>query len=204
MAFGMAGLVHSVDYLSEIQPILKNRCGECHMDGEAKGDVSFDLAEMPKEMKEGGSIVPGDVKGSDLHWTMTLDPSEDLAMPPKGKRVPKEEIDLIAKWIEEGAKIDAGSGTMSMTGDSMSGDSMSGTGGMDAASPSPGNQPYEGIFKNRKGMQLTAKLTRIDGDRAILVLPDGKEYRYPISMFADETQDLVKKWQSGSLGSTPN
>lgn len=166
------------------------------MDGEAKGDVSFDLADMPKEMKDGGSIVPGDVKASDLHWTMTLDPSEDLAMPPKGKRVPKEEMDLIAKWIEEGAKIEAGSGSMSMTGDSMSGDSM---GGMGAASPAPGNKPYEGTFKNRKGMQLSATLTRIDGDRAILVLPDGKEYRYPISMFADETQELVKKWQSGSL-----
>ena len=48
-------------------------------------------------------------------------------------------------------------------------------------------------------MQVPATLTRIDGDRAILELPDGKEYRYPIAMFASETQELVRKFQEGSL-----
>ncbi|MDF1811072.1 MAG: hypothetical protein P1V20_02630 [Verrucomicrobiales bacterium] len=207
--------LQAVDFDSEIHPILKSRCGKCHMEGEAKGKVALDKDMISKQIGDGGSIIPGDVKKSDLHWTMTLSPDDDLAMPPKGKRVPKEEIDLIAKWIEEGAKLGGGgapapTGAMdsmsdSMTGDSMapsmSGDTMGGdtmSGGAMAGAP-PVQKPWKGVFKNNKGMQVPATLTRIDGDRAILKLPDGKEYRYPIAMFASETQDIVKQFQAGTL-----
>ena len=167
------------------------------MDGESKGKVALDKDKIAKEIGD-GSIVPGDVKKSDLHWTMTLDPDDDLAMPPKGARVPAAEIAIIAKWIEEGAKLGAAPGAAttasadSMTGeDSMSGDSMSGG--------APAKKPYKGTFKNNAGKQVPATLTRIDGDRAILVLPDGKEYRYPIAMFAPETKEIVEKFKAGTL-----
>lgn len=203
---GILSVGTAVDYETEIHPILKARCGKCHMDGEAKGKVALDKNKIAKEIGD-GSIIPGDVKKSDLHWTMTLDPDDDLAMPPKGKRVPKDEINLIAKWIEEGAKITSSGGaapTGAMgdemgggMGDSM-GDSMGG-GMAGGAPPAPTKKPYKGVFKNNKGMQVPATLTRVDGDRAILKLPDGKEYRYPISMFAADTQELVKQFQAGTL-----
>ena len=201
-AFTVSG--GAVDFEKDVFPILKSKCGKCHMDGETKGDIALDKHLIAKEIGD-GCIVPGDVKKSDLHWTMTLSPDDDeMAMPPKGARVPPEQIALIATWIEEGAKLGssgeaspAGGGD-EMTGDNMSGDSMSGEAGA-AGKGAP--KPYKGIFKNNKGKQVPATLTRIDGDRAILVLPDGKEYRYPIAMFAPETQDLVKKFQAGTLSS---
>ncbi len=203
---GIATLASAVDYKSEIEPILKSRCGECHMDGKSKGKVSFDPNNIAKEM--GGSIIPGDVKKSNIHFTMTLPPDDEECMPPKGKRVPKNEIDLIAKWIEEGAKIDSAAGATLTSapgapkpGDAMMGDTMGDTmGGATMGGAAVGGpKPYKGVFKNNKGMQLNATLTRVDGDRAILKLPDGKDYRYPVAMFAPDTQEIVKQFQAGTL-----
>ncbi len=195
--------VFAVDYATEVHPILKNHCGKCHMSGESKGGIALDQNKIANEIGD-GSIVPGNVKKSDLHWTMTLSPDDDLAMPPKGRRVPQAEIDLIAKWIEEGAKIEStggGGGEMSggdaMGGDSMGGDSMGG--GMAAAPAAATAKPYKGTFKNNSGKQVPATLVRVDGDRAILVLPDGKEYRYPIGMFHPDSKKIVEQWQAGSL-----
>lgn len=206
LSLGLSTFAFAVDYETEIHPILKNHCGKCHMDGEAKGKVALDKNKIAKEM-DGGSIVPGDVKKSDLHWTMTLSPDDDSAMPPKGRRVPKEEIDLIAKWIEEGASIKS-SGAAAPTADT-GGEEMTDSGMADGAmtdsmtsTPAPaaaGPKPYKGVFKNYEGIQVSATLVRMEGDWAVLVLPDSKEYKYPVAMFDTGTQEVVKKFQSGNL-----
>ena len=151
----------AVDFQTEIVPILKNRCGKCHMDGESKGKVSLDANLISKEIGDDGSIVPGDVKGSDLHWTMTLSPDDDLCMPPKGPAC-SQGRNRSDRQVDRGRRENRRrlrTGRLprrpcSMTdsgntdGDTMTGGEM--TGDMAGAT----RKPYEGIFKNNEGMQV--------------------------------------------------
>ncbi len=189
---GIVSSAVAVDFETEVFPILKNHCGDCHMDGESKGNIVLDRDAISGEIGSDGSIIPGDVKGSDLHWTMTLPPDDELAMPPKGPRVPASEIDLIAKWIAAGASLESTAVT-GMGGPMAGGDAMSGQ------PETAEKKPYKGTFKNIRGMQVPATLTAVEGDRAILVLPDGKSYRYPIELFAEESREIVRKFQEGTL-----
>lgn len=196
---GNLATVLAVDFDSEVFPILKTHCAKCHMDGESKGKLSLDRNVIAKQLGPYGSIVAGNVKRSDLHWTMTLDPDDDSAMPPKGKRVPPADIDLIAKWIEEGAVIGDASSKPAATAASSGGSEPKDPAPAAIAEKPPELKPYKGVFKNHEGMQVSATLVRMDGDRAILILPDGKEYRYPVEMFAQESKELVEKFKAGNL-----
>ena len=49
-------------------------------------------------------VTPGDVADSYLHEVLILDEDDDMFMPPKGGPLTAEQIDIIKRWIEEGAK----------------------------------------------------------------------------------------------------
>jgi hypothetical protein len=79
---------------------------------------NVELAKFMNVIMKGGKEYPGEnvVAGKpDASWlvkTMTLPDSDDLAMPPEGKgdRVTPANIDLIKKWITEGANFGAWKG----------------------------------------------------------------------------------------------
>jgi len=112
-----------VDFEKQILPILKESCFKCHEkeheeNGKVKkpkGKLRLDSAAM---IMKGGSEYPDEnvVAGKpDASWlvkTMTLPESDDLAMPPEGKgdRVSAANVDLIKKWISEGANFGAWKG----------------------------------------------------------------------------------------------
>src|SRR4051794_11832333 len=56
----------------------------------------------------GDPVAPGKPQESDLYTLMVT--ADQRRMPPrdKGEAVPKEKAEVIARWIKEGAKIDAG------------------------------------------------------------------------------------------------
>ena len=94
-----------VDFVREIQPILEYNCVGCHREGEAKehgGGYQLDIKE--KALK-GRRIKPGDYEGSSVWESMILPLDDEEVMPPKEKeqRPTKEEIELVALWIEQGA-----------------------------------------------------------------------------------------------------
>lgn len=112
-----------VDFEKQILPVLKESCFKCHEkeheeNGKVKkpkGGLRLDGAavilkggkEYPNE-----NVVAGKPDASWLVKTMTLPESDDLAMPPEGKgdRVSATNIDLIKKWISEGANFGAWKG----------------------------------------------------------------------------------------------
>ena len=65
-------------------------------------------------------VTAGDVADSYLHEVLTLDEDDDMFMPPKGGPLTAEQIDIIKRWIEEGAKPKAGGGGTADTGDGIS------------------------------------------------------------------------------------
>jgi formylglycine-generating enzyme required for sulfatase activity len=96
----------AVDFVKDIQPILELNCVSCHRDGNAKGGLRLDTAEQAAKGGDGGeAIVAGKPDKSSLYTSTILPADDEDLMPPKkkGGPLPKESIDLLKKWIEEGA-----------------------------------------------------------------------------------------------------
>ncbi|MCS7046604.1 MAG: hypothetical protein NZO58_09635 [Gemmataceae bacterium] len=98
-----------VSFINDVAPILKENCYACHDAKKKKGKFEMTTYE---NIRKGGTkddpIVPGKAKESLLIDVLTaVGPGR---MPPKeaGDPLPKEKIAVIARWIDEGAKLDAG------------------------------------------------------------------------------------------------
>jgi len=93
-----------VDFARDVKPILDAHCISCHGATKHKGDYRVDTYEAAIEGSPGGkSIVPGSPGGSDFFRRLVSDDS-DLRMPQKEGRLAASQIDVIRRWIEEGAK----------------------------------------------------------------------------------------------------
>ena len=98
-----------VDFNRDIRPLLSNTCYQCHgPDTKAReAGLRFDQKDAAfAELESGGrAIVPGDRKQSKLFERISSSiPS--LRMPPadSGKELSAQEIELMGRWIDQGAK----------------------------------------------------------------------------------------------------
>ncbi|MBT33254.1 MAG: hypothetical protein CMO01_26635 [Thalassobius sp.] len=93
-----------VDYNTEVKPILNKKCITCH--GGVKKSAEFSLLfqnEALAPTKSGHpAIIPGDARHSEFIKRIThLDPEE--RMPPESPPLSAEEIDVLTRWIDQGA-----------------------------------------------------------------------------------------------------
>ena len=103
VALAVAG--DEVDYVKHIQPVFAARCFECHGPKKKKAGLRLD----GKQHVFGGSkdewtIVPGDATNSLVYERIILPDDDDDRMPPKGDTLSAEQIELVKKWIDQGAK----------------------------------------------------------------------------------------------------
>jgi len=93
-----------LDFAKEVAPLLTDYCLQCHGGKEVKG--KFNLATKAGAMKggrEGPCIIPGQPDKS-AFCSLLTDPDPETRMPPKkAKQLSKDQIDIIRKWIEQGA-----------------------------------------------------------------------------------------------------
>lgn len=91
-------------FTEKIQPILKDRCYECHSheSGKTKGGLTLDSRRgWSTGGGSGPAIVPGKPDESLLiEAVRRMD--ADTAMPPK-KSLPAEEVTLLTEWVKRGA-----------------------------------------------------------------------------------------------------
>ena len=98
-----------VSFINDVAPILQKNCFACHDAKKKKGKLEMTSYES---FRKGGGrddpIVPGKAKESLIIDLLTGKGAE--RMPPKdaGDPLKKEQIAIIAKWIDEGGKLDAG------------------------------------------------------------------------------------------------
>lgn len=95
-------IMGGVSFDKEIAPLLVGKCGRCHV-SEARGD--FQMADYNQLMTgtAGGRVVlAGNGEGSRLVQVI-----EEGDMPRGGGRVTPEELTLLKKWIDEGARASA-------------------------------------------------------------------------------------------------
>ena len=89
-------------YAELIAPILRKRCGECHLGEHAMGGLHVDnYDKMVAEL----DIVPGKPEQSSLVKRMLLPMSNDDRMPPSDKpQATAAEIEAVRAWIARGAR----------------------------------------------------------------------------------------------------
>ncbi|HEX4071235.1 MAG TPA: PSD1 and planctomycete cytochrome C domain-containing protein [Planctomycetaceae bacterium] len=90
-----------LSFEADIRPILKARCWQCHgEETELKGGLDARLARF---LKRGGDSGPAIVVGRHAESLMYQRVSAG-EMPPGNKKLSAREIDLVARWIDQGAK----------------------------------------------------------------------------------------------------
>lgn len=88
----------------EARNILANHCYDCHSIKKSKGKLRLDALEyVLKGGKEGPALVLGHPEKSEMIRRIKLPASDDDAMPTKGKRLTKKEIEIIEVWVKQGA-----------------------------------------------------------------------------------------------------
>jgi hypothetical protein len=91
-------------FRAEVEPILRDRCLECHSHagGKMKGGLTLDARSGWEQGGDGGpAVVPGNPEAS-LLMRMVRWEDEDHQMPPDGK-LPEGEIAVLERWVREGA-----------------------------------------------------------------------------------------------------
>jgi WD40 repeat protein len=98
-----------VSFDKQIRPILQGHCLGCHQPAKAKGNYLMMTREQMLAAGESKlpAIVPGDPDKSNLVKMITPDAKGEAEMPKGKKPLAQAEIELVRKWIAEGAVVDA-------------------------------------------------------------------------------------------------
>ena len=100
-----------IKFNRDIRPLLSDNCFACHGPDEHERKAKLRL-----DVKDGGgfedrdgfqAIVPKDPSNSEIIARMISDDEDEIMPPPEtGKKLNKEQIELIKQWINEGAEYE--------------------------------------------------------------------------------------------------
>ncbi|TDU64270.1 serine/threonine protein kinase [Prosthecobacter fusiformis] len=169
----------SVDYQSQIMPIFKAKCYECHSEekGKEKGKVALDTeAKLKATIGPGQHIIPGEPEKSTMLLICKLPNDDDDVMPPKGKnRLTPEEVTLLETWIKEGANLAGGSAAPM------------------AATPPAAPSAAATTWTSSDGKSIEATFVSLVGDQITLRLTaTGANYTFPLSRLSADSQTQAK------------
>ena len=104
----MAAYAKEIDFNRDIRPILSAACYSCHGPDEEsrEADLRLDTHEGAlADLGDHAAIVPGNPEESELMLRILSEDPDEL-MPPAetGDPLSEEEVDLLRRWIEEGAQ----------------------------------------------------------------------------------------------------
>lgn len=95
-----------VDFGREIRPILSDQCFLCHGPAEETREADLRLDRREAAI-EAGALQPGAVARSELIARITAaDPEQRMPPPSSGKRLSDRQIDLLRRWVAEGANYE--------------------------------------------------------------------------------------------------
>ena len=94
-----------ISYNRDIRPIVNNKCISCHGGVKQSGGFSLLFEEEAKSPSESGrlAIIPGDSKNSEMIKRL-IHSDTVFRMPLDNEPLSEQEIQLIADWIDQGAK----------------------------------------------------------------------------------------------------
>jgi WD40 repeat protein/mono/diheme cytochrome c family protein len=93
-----------VSYFHDVRPLLASQCVACHKPDKTKGELDMTtFGSLLKGGKHGSSVVPGDPDKSKL---IEMISGDDPEMPKDADPLKTEQVDLVTRWVKEGAKDD--------------------------------------------------------------------------------------------------
>jgi mono/diheme cytochrome c family protein len=103
---GLAGFVRAdVDFVKDVKPIFESACIRCHGPEKVKGKLRLDSKEgLLKGSENGPVFVAGKADESKMYKLVNQPKSSEDRMPNEGEPLTKAQIEVIQKWINEGAK----------------------------------------------------------------------------------------------------
>ena len=104
-----------VSYSKDLEKLVVKRCGDCHSAQDPKAKLVLTTGEGFKNLVKRASVqvpelqlvAPGDPNASYVWLKLTGTPEIGKGMPRTlfgSRRLPEKELDLIRRWIEDGAK----------------------------------------------------------------------------------------------------
>ncbi|MDO8704242.1 MAG: c-type cytochrome domain-containing protein [Sulfuricaulis sp.] len=107
LMFG-AGCTREVSFKQDVFPILSDNCLSCHKlgtEGYIKSGLSMeDYGGLMKGTKFGPVIIPGSHINSTLIILLERKGHPSINMPKDKPGLPESKVELIRKWIDQGAK----------------------------------------------------------------------------------------------------
>ena len=98
-----------VSFSRDVQPVLNQNCISCHRPEKRKGKLDLtSFAAIAAGGKDGAVFVPGKPADSPL---VTQVSGETPEMPNKGDPLTAAQVDVLARWVEQGAKDDTPAGS---------------------------------------------------------------------------------------------
>ncbi len=91
-----------VDVRTEVWPILQRHCLRCHNHQKSDGDLRLDLIEEIRAGGHTGNIILGSVDDSELLRRISAE-DPGYRMPKEGEPLSADEMELLNRWIEQGA-----------------------------------------------------------------------------------------------------
>ena len=92
----------TVYFVNDVLPLLQSKCLSCHNDNNTTEDVSF--TSYNSIMSNDELVEPNNYSHSELYEAITETDTDDLMPPPPASALTSTQIDLIKKWIQQGAK----------------------------------------------------------------------------------------------------
>lgn len=170
----------AVDFETQVRPILKVSCYECHGGPKAKR-IRMDVNEKFQEsIGPDNFIVPGKPEESRFVEVIKLPHEEDDRMPRPGpnKNQPLKsgEIAIIEAWVKEGASFEKKEVAETP----------------EPTTPAPDPKAVH-TWVSTSGKEITAYFIKIDGANIVLKSEGGQEKSFPASIFSKESQELAKQ-----------
>ena len=97
----VAAAEQSVDFTAQVAPIFAQHCVRCHSASVKSGKLSLATS---TDLLQTGYVVAGDPDGSYLLEVITSQDNERPAMPQEGTALSSSQVELIRKWIQQGAE----------------------------------------------------------------------------------------------------
>jgi len=104
----IANAQEAVVFTDIIQPVLQQKCYNCHSQKKQKGGLRLDSQEwLLKGGKDGFVVKAGNPDASELYKRVISDPLEEKHMPPKGKpQLSEQDRVFLHWWIATGLSFD--------------------------------------------------------------------------------------------------
>ena len=95
------------DFGRDVKPLLAKHCVSCHGPKLARSSLRLDTATAVRAGGENGAVVVPGKSGESLLVKMIEGAKGVKPMPPKGPRLSADEVAVLRRWIDGGAKIPA-------------------------------------------------------------------------------------------------